>query len=300
MASTRPRPGSASRASASSSSPSRAPTAVADAAAWRPEASNRNGSPARTSTSSPRRGQNLPPVVEQMVLHVPPDVPELGSEQAGSVLRVTGHFNDPRSTECVIAAGEGAEVPANDLAAEWYCRLGFVVESWRRSGPIRLAGRLPVRAQDPPAVAGRKPASRSGSASLDSATGPRSTRSIRSSRSGPLAATSAGAPSPRARGFRDRVRRRQRDQASAAALDVQRCRRHPPARRARRPRAAAAAARPRRRRGQGSGGAVRLRGIGGRQHRSAVRSPVLRRRACRSRSTAPGRANCAAPRPSTK
>jgi hypothetical protein len=77
---------------------------------------------------------DLPPVVEQMVLHVPPDVAELGSEQAGSVLRVTGHFNDPRSTECAITAGEGGEVPANDLAAEWYCRLGFVVESWEVVG----------------------------------------------------------------------------------------------------------------------------------------------------------------------
>jgi len=77
----------------------------------------------------------LPPVVEQMVLHVPPDLPELGSEQAGSVLRVTGHFNDSRSADCVIAPGEpGEEVPADDLAAEWYCRLGFVVESWEVVG----------------------------------------------------------------------------------------------------------------------------------------------------------------------
>lgn len=78
---------------------------------------------------------NLPPVVQQMVLQVPPDVAELGSEQAGSLLRVTGHFNDPRSTECAIAAGEpGEEVPADDLAAEWFCRLGFVVESWEVVG----------------------------------------------------------------------------------------------------------------------------------------------------------------------
>lgn len=77
----------------------------------------------------------LPSVIELMVLHVPPDIPELGAEQAGSVLRVTGHFNDARSTECVIASGEpGEEVPADDLAAEWYCRLGFVVESWEVVG----------------------------------------------------------------------------------------------------------------------------------------------------------------------
>jgi hypothetical protein len=77
----------------------------------------------------------LPPVVEQMVLHLPPDIPELGSEQAGSLLRVTGHFNDARSPDCVIAAGEpGEELPANDLAAEWYCRLGFVVETWEVVG----------------------------------------------------------------------------------------------------------------------------------------------------------------------
>ena len=86
---------------------------------------------------------DLPPVVEQLVLHVPPDVAAPGSEQAGSVLRVTGHFDDARSTDCVIAPGEpGSEVPANELAAEWYCRLQFVVESWAVVGtdPDWVAG----------------------------------------------------------------------------------------------------------------------------------------------------------------
>jgi hypothetical protein len=76
-----------------------------------------------------------PAVVEGMTLSIPPDVPPLGSDQAGSVLRVRGHFNDPRSTECSIAPGEpGAERAADELAAEWYCRLQFVVESWEVVG----------------------------------------------------------------------------------------------------------------------------------------------------------------------
>lgn len=78
---------------------------------------------------------DLPPVVEQMVIHVPPDIPQLGTDQAGSVLRVTGHFNDPRSVDCVLMPGEpGSERQTNDLAAEWYCRIGFVVESWEVIG----------------------------------------------------------------------------------------------------------------------------------------------------------------------
>jgi hypothetical protein len=68
--------------------------------------------------------------VETLVLHEPPDGAELDGVEAGSVVRVTGHFNDARATECVIAPGEpGSEEPADETAAEWYCRERFVLES---------------------------------------------------------------------------------------------------------------------------------------------------------------------------
>lgn len=72
---------------------------------------------------------------ESLVLRVPPDVAQLDTVEAGSVLRVVGHFNDPISADCVIAPGEsGSEVPADEGAAEWFCREQFVVESWENIG----------------------------------------------------------------------------------------------------------------------------------------------------------------------
>jgi hypothetical protein len=74
-------------------------------------------------------------VVEQLTLRVPPEIAQLSTEQAGSVLRVTAHFNDARSVDCVVAPGEpGQERPANDLAAEWYCREQLVVDTWEAIG----------------------------------------------------------------------------------------------------------------------------------------------------------------------
>lgn len=74
-------------------------------------------------------------VVENMVLRIPPELPQAAPEQAGSILRVTGHFNDARSVDCVVAPGEpGQERVANDLAAEWYCREQFVVDAWEVIG----------------------------------------------------------------------------------------------------------------------------------------------------------------------
>jgi hypothetical protein len=70
---------------------------------------------------------------ESLVLRVPPAVPQLDTAVAGSILRVVGHFNDAISTECEIAPG-GSEVPADDVAAEWYCREQFVVEAWESIG----------------------------------------------------------------------------------------------------------------------------------------------------------------------
>ncbi|HJP71753.1 MAG TPA: SH3 domain-containing protein [Candidatus Limnocylindria bacterium] len=74
-------------------------------------------------------------VVENMVLRIPPELPQVAPEQGGSILRVTGHFNDARSVDCVVAPGDpGQERVANDLAAEWYCREQFVVDAWEVIG----------------------------------------------------------------------------------------------------------------------------------------------------------------------
>ena len=40
-------------------------------------------------------------------------------------MRMVGHFNDPRSTDCVVGDESGL---AEDLAAEWFCRERFVVD----------------------------------------------------------------------------------------------------------------------------------------------------------------------------
>ena len=74
-------------------------------------------------------------VVENLVLRIAPELPQVAPEQAGSILRVTGHFNDPGAVDCVVAPGDpGQERVANDLAAEWYCREQFVVDAWEVIG----------------------------------------------------------------------------------------------------------------------------------------------------------------------
>jgi hypothetical protein len=74
-------------------------------------------------------------VVENLVLRIPPELPQAAPDQGGSILRVTGHFNDARSVDCVVAPGDpGQERLANDLAAEWYCREQFVVDAWEVIG----------------------------------------------------------------------------------------------------------------------------------------------------------------------
>jgi hypothetical protein len=76
-----------------------------------------------------------PPFPGSIVITTPPEVAPLDPEQRGSLLRVTGHFTDPRSTECSIipepVAGDEAPHPE---AVEWYCRERFVVESWEAIG----------------------------------------------------------------------------------------------------------------------------------------------------------------------
>lgn len=47
----------------------------------------------------------------------------------GSILRVTGQFNDPRSTDCAFELGFPQTFRLDELAAEWYCREIFVVRA---------------------------------------------------------------------------------------------------------------------------------------------------------------------------
>lgn len=70
-----------------------------------------------------------------IILAWPPEQPKPGDDIRGSTMRVTGHFADARSADCVIASDVDGEVVASDPeAAEWYCRTLFVVESWEILG----------------------------------------------------------------------------------------------------------------------------------------------------------------------
>lgn len=77
-----------------------------------------------------------PPFPGSIVLATPPDVPPLEPDDRGSILRVTGHFNDERSTTCTITPGPelGDIAAVSAEAAQWYCRERFVVESWEVIG----------------------------------------------------------------------------------------------------------------------------------------------------------------------
>lgn len=68
------------------------------------------------------------------LMRVPPEMQAIAGNE-GSILRVTGHFDDSRAVGCVVAPGEpGSERPAFAAAAELYCREQFVVESWEVIG----------------------------------------------------------------------------------------------------------------------------------------------------------------------
>jgi hypothetical protein len=72
---------------------------------------------------------------DPVALAFPPDVAEPADQDAGSIMRVTGRFNDARAADCVIEIGEGSDVfTVKDTAAEWYCREQFVVEAWEVIG----------------------------------------------------------------------------------------------------------------------------------------------------------------------
>jgi hypothetical protein len=58
-------------------------------------------------------------------LRFPPDIER---PEAASILRVTGHFDDPASAECVYEPGDPPN-PIDATSARFYCRTQFVVES---------------------------------------------------------------------------------------------------------------------------------------------------------------------------
>lgn len=66
-----------------------------------------------------------------MDLRFPPDGPQ--PPEPGSIIRVTGHFDDPAATGCERALGEPAE-PEDTQMAELYCRMQFVVENYEVIG----------------------------------------------------------------------------------------------------------------------------------------------------------------------
>ena len=60
-----------------------------------------------------------------------PDGPE--RPEAASILRVTGHFDDPAAVGCIVAPGE-PPVAIDGVVAELYCREQFVVDSYEVTG----------------------------------------------------------------------------------------------------------------------------------------------------------------------
>lgn len=66
-----------------------------------------------------------------MDLRFAPDGPE--PPQAGSIIRVSGHFDDPAASGCQRAPGDPPE-PEDPRMSELYCRMQFVVESYEVIG----------------------------------------------------------------------------------------------------------------------------------------------------------------------
>lgn len=68
-----------------------------------------------------------------LALRFPPDGPE--RPPAGSIIRVTVHVHDSRSSSCSIVDGEGADaVTVNTETAELFCRERLVVDSFEILG----------------------------------------------------------------------------------------------------------------------------------------------------------------------
>jgi hypothetical protein len=66
-----------------------------------------------------------------MSLRFPPAGPQ--RPEAGAIIRVTGHFDDPVAAGCQRAPGDPPE-PQDARMAKLYCRMGFVVESYEVIG----------------------------------------------------------------------------------------------------------------------------------------------------------------------
>jgi hypothetical protein len=63
-----------------------------------------------------------------LMLHLPEDLSE---PDPGSIVRMRGHFDDPRSSECSIEMPEVLNrPPVDDADAETWCRQHFVVEGY--------------------------------------------------------------------------------------------------------------------------------------------------------------------------
>jgi hypothetical protein len=68
-----------------------------------------------------------------LTLHFPPEA-GLESPPNASIVRVTGHFNDPTSTTCVVEAPGEPVVSVDPAIAELYCREQFVVDAYEIIG----------------------------------------------------------------------------------------------------------------------------------------------------------------------
>ena len=64
-------------------------------------------------------------------LHFVPDGREL--PQGSAIVRVTGHFNDARSSECVIIP-DNATHETDPVVEDMFCRKNFVVDSYEILG----------------------------------------------------------------------------------------------------------------------------------------------------------------------
>jgi hypothetical protein len=61
-----------------------------------------------------------------------PDGPE--RPEAGSILRITGHFDDAAASGWVVAPGEPEQIELEEPVGELYCRYHLVVESYEVLG----------------------------------------------------------------------------------------------------------------------------------------------------------------------
>ena len=65
-------------------------------------------------------------------MHFGPNGPE--APEDGTIIRVTGHFDDAASAECEIAQGEPDPQLVDQVQSELYCSTQFVVEGYEVLG----------------------------------------------------------------------------------------------------------------------------------------------------------------------